>query len=529
MDLATAVRRPARSEQPAARWWILALIALAPSVLAVGTLLVEALSDGLVGAVPAARLLQLTFNTLVLAGAVNAAATAIGVVTAWLTTRTDLPGRRIASILVAIPLVIPSYVVALTLLGATGPSGVLSELMSRLGSGPVPQLTGFWGAWLALTVISVPFVHVAVVPAIRKLDPALEEAARGLGASRLRVFFTVTVPLLRPALAASGLLVSLYTVSDFGAVSLLRFDTFTRAIYAQYQGRIDRRPALTLALFLIVIALAIVWFERRTRSRAAYHSVRAPRRPERIHLRAPAAAAAWLLVGAVSMVSLVIPTGVLVSWLIRGVTSGAVVFAPWLEAARSIGVSAGAAAVAALAALPIAYVTVRGSGRGAAAIETGVWSTYALPHITFGLAMVTLALTLANPLYQTVALLVIAYASMFLPQTVGSAQDSLRRVPPSLEEASRSLGKSPSVTFARVTLPLVGRGLLAGSVLVFLTAMKELPATLLLRPTGFETLAIRVWAATGEGFYTRASAAALVLLGVSAVPLALVTIRGLHD
>ncbi len=227
--------------------------------------------------------------------------------------------------------------------------------------------------------------------------------------------------------------------------------------------------------------------------------------------------------------SLVVPIGVLVSWLSRGIASGAAVATPWIEAGRSIGSSAGAAALAAVAALPIAYVTVRGHGRGAAAIETGVWSTYALPHITFGLAMVTMALTLARPLYQTVALLVVAYASMFLPQTVGSAQDALRRVPPTLEEASRSLGKTPAATFALVTLPLVGRGLLAGSVLVFLTAMKELPATLLLRPTGFETLAIRVWAATGEGFYTRASAAALLLLAVSAVPLALVTIRGLHD
>ncbi len=151
-----------------------------------------------------------------------------------------------------------------------------------------------------------------------------------------------------------------------------------------------------------------------------------------------------------------------------------------------------------------------------------------MPHITVGLAMVTFALDFARPLYQTAFLVVIAYVAMFLPQTVGAARDALQRISPDLEAASRSLGRSSLATTTRITIPLISRGLVAGGALVFLTSMKELPATLLLRPNGFETLAIRVWAATGEGFYTRASLAALVLLAVSAVPLASFTLRELE-
>jgi iron(III) transport system permease protein len=152
---------------------------------------------------------------------------------------------------------------------------------------------------------------------------------------------------------------------------------------------------------------------------------------------------------------------------------------------------------------------------------------YALPHIAMGLAMVTFALEFAPGLYQTTMLLVVAYVAMFLPQTVGAVSDSLRRTSQNLEEASRSLGRSSLATTWRITLPLLRPGMVAGGSLVFLTSMKELPATLLLRPNEFDTLAIRIWAATGEGFYTRASAAALILLAVSAIPLTLVTVRDL--
>lgn len=196
---------------------------------------------------------------------------------------------------------------------------------------------------------------------------------------------------------------------------------------------------------------------------------------------------------------------------------------------RSLGVSMAAAALAAVASLPVAMVTTWRRSKLSEATESAVWAIYSLPHITVGVAVVAFALRWTQPLYQTIYLLVFAYVAMFMAQSVSTTQDSLRRASPDLEDASRGLGRGPLATLARVTVPLVRPGLLAGASLVFLSVMKELPATLLLRPNGFETLAIRVWSATGEGFYTRASMASLALLAVSIVPLLALTYRDLSD
>lgn len=518
---------PALRRRPLARWWwALAALGLAPTLIPTLTLLGTVVTGDAVASVPAGRLVELLVNTLVLAVAVTAASVAIGLGTSWVTTRTDLPGGRVFSILVTLPLVMPSYVVALTLLGAGGSRGVLTQLF---GLESFPTITGFWGSWLALTVFAVPFVHLGAVPALRKVDSSLEEAARGLGSSRWAAFTNVTVPLLRPTIAASSLLVALYTISDFGAVSLLRYDTFTRAIYAQFAGRIDRRPALTLAVILMVVAIAIVVAERRLRRRATYHRNRPGRVQVVQHLGPLGRAASYGGLGILVSVSLVIPITVLIAWVARGLESGQELGDVWIDAGRSLGVSLAAAIAAAVVAIPVAVVIVRDRTKAAPVVETLTWTSYSLPHITVGIALVTFALEIARPFYQTTALVVVAYLAMFLPITVGTASDSLRRISPDAEDASRSLGKSALATVFRITVPLMTPGLMAGGALVFLTAMKELPATLLLRPNGFETLAIRIWATTGEGFYTRAGAASLVLLAVSAIPLTLVTLRDLSD
>lgn len=507
-------------------WWLLAAVALTPALIPTLTLLGIVVSGNAVGSVPIGRLAELLRNTLLLATAVTVTAVSIGVATSWTTTRTDLGGRRFLSILVTLPLVMPSYVVALTLLGATGPNGVITEV---LGLTSLPSLSGFWGSWLALTIFAVPFVHLGAVPTLRRLDTSIEEAARGLGSSRWTAFRTVTLPLLRPTIAASGLLVGLYTISDFGAVSLLRYDTFTRAIYAQFQGRIDRRPALTLAVILMAVAVGVVYLERRSRHRATFHRNRPGRAPIPTPLGRRARVGAYLGFGALSTISLVIPIWVLASWVVRGLAEGQGFGDLWSDTLGSLSISLGAAVATAVVAIPVAVVIVRDRTMAAPVVETVNWASYSLPHITVGIALVTFALDVARPVYQTPWLLLVAYIAMFLPITVGTASDALRRISPETEEASRSLGKSALATVFNITVPLMAKGLVAGGALVFLTSMKELPATLLLRPNGFETLAIRVWATTGEGFYTRAGAAALVLLAVSAVPLTLVTLRDLSD
>lgn len=231
---------------------------------------------------------------------------------------------------------------------------------------------------------------------------------------------------------------------------------------------------------------------------------------------------------AVVVAALILPLLTLLYWLVQGIGLGQVPGAPIAETLRSAGTSAIAAVVTAAAALPLAILTVRHRSRASRALESISWSTYSLPHLAVGLGFLVIAIRFVPGAYQTVTLLVIAYVAMFLPQALSATQAGLRQVGPNLEEASRSLGVGGLATTWNITVPLVWRSLLAGGALVFLTAMKELPATLLLRPTGFETLAVRIWSASSELFYAEASAAALVLVLVSAVPLGFIVTRDVH-
>jgi len=529
--------RESRKPSPAKRGrapfalWALGLLAVVPATTPIIYLLWTVLRAGVTdtGGIPPARLASLFASTAVLVAAVTLTTAVLGTATAWLTTRTDLAGRRVWSTLVTVPLVIPSYVGALAMLGTSGNSGLVTEALRAIGLPGLPVFTGFWATWGALSLWNFSYVHLLAVPAIRRMDPALEEAARGLGSSRWRTLRTVTVAQLRPALLSGSLLVSLYVLSDFGAVSLLRYETFTRAIYAQFRGRLDVTPALFLSGILIVVALVLVWAEQRSRGRAALAATRPTRVPERVRLRGVGRLGAYGFLTAVVTGALVLPLATLAWWTIRGLSLGNPVDTVLPELARSTSVAGGAAAITVLAVVPLAILTVRHASRRTRLLESVTWSTYSLPHLAVGLGFLVIALRFVPPLYQTVSLLMVAYVAMFLPQALSAAQTGLRQVGVSIEEASRGLGVGAFGTLRRVTLPLLGPSLLAGGALVFLTVMKELPATLLLRPTGFETLAVRIWSASSELFYTQASLAALALVAVSAVPLYFLVARDLHD
>ncbi len=506
-------------------WWAAAALVLLPALIPPVSLAWQVAAEGLGTSIPTFRLIELFVATLALTGTVTVTAVSIGTATAFLTMRTDLPGRRLWQLVAALPLVIPSYVAALTIIGATGPTGLLAEWFGI----ELPTPYGFFGAWLALSIFLSPMAYLIVAPGLRLIDPATEDAATGLGAGRSRVFFTVTLPQLRPALISAGLMIGLYTVSDFGAVSLLRFDTFTRAIFTLYEGQLDRRPAAALSLLLMALALTILLIERRSRSRAAYHRPTPRRSRTLIQLGGWARTVSIGFLGLYAISALAAPIAVLSFWLSRGLGAGQELATVWVETIRSVGLSTGAAILALVAAFPLAMVTTRRRNRLSGPTESAVWGVYALPHIAVGVAMVSFALDWARPLYQGITLLLVTYVVIFMAQAMSTTQDSLRRANPDLEDASRGLGKGPVATLARVTAPLAAPGLLAGAALVFLSVMKELPVTLLLRPSGFETLAIRIWSSVGEGFLARASLASLVLLAVSIVPLLLVMSRDLSD
>jgi iron(III) transport system permease protein len=460
---------------------------------------------------------ELVVDTALLVGAVAGAAVALGVPLAWLVTRTNLPARRLLGVALALPLVIPSYVAALALLGAFGPRGLLQEMLEGpLGIERLPEIYGLPGAFLALTLSTYPYVYLLTAASLRSVDPALEETARSLGQSRLSTFRRVTLPAIRPSIGAGGLLVALYTLSDFGAVSLMQYDALTRSIYLQYRALFDRIPPATLSLVLVALTALVLVLEARSRRGVHYRSGSGTARPpERVALgrwRWPA----FALCGAIVALFLLVPVAVLVYWSVRAGSLGAPLDLAWRPALNSLLASGIAAGFAVLAVLPVALLWQRYPAAWTRALERLSYSANALPGIVIALSLVFFGARYAGPVYQTLALLVFAYVIRFFPQALAGAGSALQTISPRLEEAARGLGLGPWRALAAVTLPLMRSGLGAGAALVFLSAMKELPATLLLRPIGFDTLATEVWKFTQLGAYSRAAPAALLLLVVSA-------------
>ena len=473
------------------------------------------------------RVLQTLGRTTLLALAVTGASIVLAVPLAWLTVRTDLPFRRAWSVLTILPLVIPSYVGGFVVVAALGPRGMVQDFIAEplLGLERLPEIYGFPGATLTLAFLSYPYVLLSVRGALWGLDPSLEETSRSLGHGVWATFFRVVLPQLRPAIVAGALLVALYTLSDFGAVSLLRYETFTYVVYLQYEAG-ARALAAASALVLVVLALGILTFEARTRGRSSYYrsTVGTVRPPAVVRLgrwRWPA----FTFCVVVALLALALPVGVLGYWVARGVQVGESLGLVWSTVANSVYVSGPAAAAAVVAALPVAILTIRYAGRVSALLERITYVGFALPGIVIALALVFFGANYATPLYQTPGLLIFAYVVLFLPAAVGAARASLLQVSPKVEEAARGLGKRPYQVFATITFPLMRPGVLAGAALVFLITMKELPATLILGPIGFKTLATSIWSAAESASFAQAAAPALLLILASSVPLTFLVFR----
>lgn len=508
-----------------APWWLWvgALAIVLPLALAVAGLFLRVLdaSPAAWSTLFSSRTLTLVWRSFTLTAAVTLTGAVVGVAGAWVLARTDLRFKRVWGVAFALPLVIPSYVIAIVLISASGSSGLVASVTGVA----IPYLDGFAGAWIALTLATYPYVFLITSAAITRVDPALEDAARGLGASPLKVFRTVVLPQLRPAIGAGALLAALYTLSDFGAVSLMRFDAFTRVIYAQYSGRLDRSPAIVLSIVLILFASVLIFAERRTRGRGSLFTSAPKRRPALYRLRPAARLGATVFMAFFAVVGTVIPVAVLVAWIVRGLNSGIEISIPWNAVGGSLTGASLAAIVAMVCTVPIVVLTVRYTSKRTAALEQGIFVMFSLPHITIAIAVVAFTVTWLRPVYQTLGVLVVVYAAMFIAQSTSTAKASLLQVDPAVEEASRSLGRGPLATLARVTVPLMSKGLLAGGALVFVTTLKELPVTLLLSPPGFTTLAVRTWAAADELIYTRAATAGLILIAMSVIPVYFLSIR----
>ena len=462
-------------------------------------------------------------NSLALVAVVTAASVALGVPLAVLTVQTDLPFRRFWTVVVALPLVVPSYIGAFAYVSAFGPHGELADLLAPLGI-PVPTVYGLPGTALVLTLFVYPYVFLTTRASLLSFDESQLEAARTLNHGYVAAFRRVILPQIASGVTAGALLVALYTLSDFGTPAIMRFDVFTRVIYVELDSfGIGRANATLFSLQLLAVTAVVLALESRVGGDEA-SGYAAPASARAVvslgRFRWPAAA----LPALVATFTLALPVGILGMWLVRsgpGYAGGGLAFRPEF-AVNSVSVAAVAGVATVVLALPVAYYAGRSDSRLARFAERASYLGYAMPGVVLGLALVFFGIRYAPALYQTLPLLVFAYVVRFLPQAVGSTRSSVLGVDRELVGAARVLGASPRRTFRRVTLPLIAPGLLAGLALVFLTTMKELDATLILHPTGFTTLVTYIWRVQEAGYYGRAALPALVLVavsGLSMVPL----------
>ena len=446
---------------------------------------------------------RLLINTVGLVVAASATCAVLGTASAWLIERTDVPGRKVWRVLAVAPLAIPPF--------------ISSYAWVSLSNG----LQDFAGALLVVTCAYYPLVYLPVAAALRGLDPALEETARSLGRGAWGSFFRVVAPQLRPALYGGILLVALDVLIEFGAFALLRFRTFTTELYAQYRTGLDGPESSLLALVLIALCLVCVVGELNVRGKSRYARVGGGARrvaaPARLGwIRWPAALAFLALTTA----TLGVPLGMIGYWLTQHAQAATSPVAPsWpaLFDATLASVTyglAGAAAALVLAA-PLAYLATRYPSRLSIILERIAYLAQGVPAIVVALAFISLTVQTIRPLYQSAALLVIAYAILFLPFALVGVRSALEQVQLALEEVGRSLGLGWFAVAVRVIAPLAGPGVGAGAAMVFVFVATELTATLLLAPIGTRTLATEVWANTTSLAFAAAAPFAAMMLAIS--------------
>ncbi len=423
----------------------------------------------------------------------------LGTALAWVVERTDLPGRPAWTALLAAPLVVPAFVTSF---------GWVSLL---------PAVASPAGAVLVVTLAYYPLVFLPVAAVLRTLDPALEETAEALGLSGAETFRRVVLPQLRPAVLGGTLLVGLHLLSEFGALQLLRVDTFTTAIYDQYTSSFSGPAASTLAAVLLLLCLLLLVGELRVRGLRRYAKVGggAARSVRRQPLGAAAGPVLLALTGVVAL-GLGVPLYSLLRWLVIGTGTGFPTGQLLTSAATSVALGVAAAVLVTVLALPVALLAVRHRGPLTSALERTTYLANALPGIVVALALVSFSLRLLEPLYQTTTLLLAAYAILYLPRAVVSLRAALAQAPPVLDDVAHTLGAGSWATTWRVVLPLIAPGLRAGAALVFLGVVTELTATLLLAPLGTSTLATQFWTESSQIAYAAAAPYACLMVLVSA-------------
>jgi iron(III) transport system permease protein len=477
-------------------------------------------------------------NTAILVLGVVVIATALGTSLAWLTAACEFPGRAFFSWALLLPMAMPAYVLAFVAVATLDYAGAVpTALRDVFGAGfRFPAIRSTGGTIAVLALAGYPYVYLMARGAFLTHGARVLEAAQSLGLGPWAGLFRVAVPLARPWLAGGAALVAMETLADFGAVSVFNYDTFTTAIYKAWFGLFSIETALGLALLLLLFVVLALIAERIARGRARYSAADSGvRAAERLALPGARGWATFAYAAAVFAIGFVLPAVALGRWA-------------WEVAAidldlrylgyilRTLGL-AGMAALACVAlALVLGYATrVADSAltRSASRIAT---LGYAIPGAVLAVGVVSalgaidlrfraLAGSEGLWLQGTVLALLLGYVARFLAVAHGPIQGGFTRIRPSLEEAARALGLSAREVVSRLHLPLLGAGIGTAVLLVFVDVMKEMPITLMTRPFGWDTLAVRVFEMTAEGDWERAALPALAIVVAGLLPVALLTWR----
>ncbi len=479
---------------------MLAVFGALISLLPIGYLLVRSSEIGLGNLIevftrPSA--LAPLLNSFALVLLVTSTALLVGSLQAWIIVRTDAKFKSIITISAIAPLAIPSYIAAYSWLSI------------------FPGFSGIFAAWLVLSLCTSPYVFLAISASLIRNNRTTEEVARTLGYSPWQTFKLVTWPEIRSAAYGSGLLAALYVLSDFGAVSLLRFETFTRAIYTAYRAGFDRSTAAALALLLVLVTLALLSIHNRLPETNLRKTAKgAPAIPIRLGRWANWVSLGngmWLIAGTL------VPLASLTYWNIRG-RSETDFAAIGRALINTTGYAVAGGILVSIFGTAAVVLITRYQSRFAKRIEKSIWLSHALPGIVVALAFVFLSNKFFPQIYQTNWLLLLAYLALFLPNAISVLKTPFVQIPTALDEVARSFGNNQLQVIRKVILPAALPGILSATAFVSLTIIKELPATLVLRPTGIETMATKLWAATSVNSFAAAAPYAALLILLAGIP-----------
>ncbi|MET0987179.1 MAG: iron ABC transporter permease [Steroidobacteraceae bacterium] len=489
---------------------------------------------------------RVTVNTITLGLGVALLSAFLGTGLAWLTAMCEFPGRRFFDWALLLPLAIPGYVLAFVAVGFLDYAGPLQTTLRNVfgTSAFVPPIRSWGGVTVVLSLTLYPYVYLLARSAFLTQGRRALEAAQTMGLDRWRGAWHVALPLARPWIAAGMALVTMETLADFGTVSVFNYDTFTTAIYRAWFGLFSAQAALELAGVLMLFVIAALALERYSRGRARFHgSTRADAQANRIEL---GSSQRWLAAAGAAMVfafAFALPMLQLVQWTARhaiadfdGRYVGFVL--------RSIALAASAAAVILAASIALAYVDRTQQPTGLRRWLIRIATTgYAIPGTVLAVGLLVPVIVLNNQLqallervlgtkapllmlHGTLFMVLIAYIARFLAVGFNPIESGLQRVTRSIDEAAMNLGVTGRTLVRRIHLPLLRTGMATAAALVFVDVMKEMPITLLTRPFGWDTLAIRVFEMTSEGQWERASLPALAIVLVGLIPTALLIRRG---